>query len=80
MGEQREVPTWEKNRRAIFAICNKFRLLRGDRLEVATVILNRNVDSYSDLDARELSRLRDAFEGAALVAMIQIERRNGERV
>lgn len=69
-----------RNLQAIFAICNKFRLSRGDRIEVATVLLDRNLDSYKDLTTAEVCRLRDAFEGAALVCMIQVERKRGERV
>lgn len=67
------------DRRAIFAICNAFHLSRGERIEVATVLLNRNVESFRDLSAVEVSRLRDALEGAALVCNIQIEKRRGQR-
>lgn len=69
-----------RNLQAIFAICNRFSLTRGDRIEIATVILDRNLDSYKDLSQAEVCRLRDAFEGAALVCMIQVQRKNGERV
>lgn len=66
--------------RAIFAMCNAFSLTRGDRMEVASVILNANVESYRQLDSTEIRRLRDALEGAVLVCKIQMERRRGERV
>lgn len=66
--------------RAIFAICKAFSLKRGDRIEFATVMLNREVDSYSDLDPAEVARLRAGYEGAVLVCKFQMERRRGERV
>lgn len=79
MTDTPQEPAWLRNRKAIFAICNAFGLTRGDRLEIATVLLDRNVDSFSDLDPRELARIRDALEGATLVCTIQLERRQGKR-
>lgn len=70
---------YDRDRAAIMAICQRFRLRREDRLEVACVLLDRNVNSYNDLSHVEMRRLRDAFEGAALVCMIQVERKTGER-
>ena len=69
----------DSNRRAIFAICNAFGLTRGDRIELATVLLDRNVESYRDLSPAEARRLRDALEGAVIVCTIQTERRQGKR-
>lgn len=69
----------ERDRRAIFAICGRFRLGRGERCEIASVLLDRNVETYSDLSTPDLARLRDGFEVAALVCAIQMERRRGER-
>lgn len=68
-----------RNMVACLAICGKFSLDRQDRLEVAQVLLDRNLDSFNDLSPAELSRVRDALEGAVLVAHIQIQRRLGER-
>lgn len=73
-------PQSVRDRKAIFRLCNAFGLTRPDRLEVATVLLDRNVDTFSALSPAELARVRDALEGAALVCTIQIERRRGERV
>lgn len=70
----------EAQRRAIFRICAVFSLSRGDRIELATVLLDRNVDSYNDLSLDELHRVRDALEGAALVCQFQLQRKRGERV
>lgn len=72
-------PVWVRNRKACFAICNAFSLNRGDRLELASVLFDRNVNSWNDLDSVELGRLRDALEGATLVATFQMERRRGLR-
>lgn len=72
-------PQWLRDRRSVFASCAAFGLSRGERLEVAAVILNREVDSFVALGPRELARLRDAFDGAVLVANIQIEKRRGTR-
>jgi len=70
---------WERDKRAVFAICRSFDLGRPERLELATVLFDRNVSSYADLTAAEMARLRDALEGAALVCTIQLERRRGQR-
>lgn len=69
----------ESDRRAIFAICGAFNLSRGERIEVATTLLDRNVESFSDLSDAEVARLRDALDGAVLVCTIQIEKRKGIR-
>lgn len=66
--------------RAIFSICSAFSLTRGDRMEIASVMLNANVESFNQLDSTEVRRLRDGLEGAVLVCKIQLERRRGERV
>lgn len=72
-------PQWARDRKAIFAVCNAFGLGRGERLEIATVLFDREVDSFSALSPGELARLRDAMEGSRLVCVIQIEKRNGTR-
>lgn len=69
----------QKQMAGIFRICAAFRLTRGDRIELATVLFDRNVESFNDLNGAELARLRDALEGAALVCRMQMERRSGER-
>lgn len=68
-----------RNLAAIFSMCSKFSLTRGDRMEFAEVLLDRNVNSYNDLSPAELQRVRDGLEGAALVCLFQIQRRRGER-
>lgn len=75
----RTEPAWLRCRRRVFMLCNAFGMNREDRLELASVFLDRNVDSYSDLDPAELSRLRDGLECAAIVCMFQMQRRSGDR-
>lgn len=70
---------WETDKRRVFALCKVFDLGRPERLEIATVLFDRNVTSLADLDIPEMGRLRDALEGAALVCTIQLERRRGQR-
>lgn len=72
-------PQWVRDRRAIFAMCNAFNLTRGERIEIATTFLNREIESFSALSVDEIARLRDAMYGATLVCMVQIEKRNGTR-
>ena len=80
MAEQPDRDVWRRNQQACFAAANAFDLTRAHRMEIASVLLNRNVESWNDLDHVELGRLRDALNGALLVAHIHIERRKGQRV
>lgn len=68
-----------RNKRAIFAMCNAFGLTRADRIHIVTCLLDRNVESFSDLSPAEVSRLRDALYGATLVCTVQMERRSAKR-
>lgn len=77
--EARTEPAWLRSRRRVFALCNAFGFNREDRLEFATVMLDRNIESYNDLSPAEISRLRDMLEGAALACLIQVQKRRGER-
>lgn len=43
-------------------------LTRQDRHDLAETILRRDVRSWAELDAGQLERLLDAFEGHALLA------------
>ena len=70
----------DRHRRGVFAACDAFNLTRGDRLEVATVLLNQNVDSFRQLGPGEWERLWFAFNGAVLVARILMERKAGQRI
>lgn len=67
------------NRGAAFAIAAKFSMTRGERIELVTVLFDRNVDSWADLSPDEWGRLREGLECAALVCSFQMQRRSGER-
>lgn len=68
-----------RNRAACHAIAKKFSLNRADRLELVTVLFDRNIDSWNDLSPAEWRRLRDGLECSALVCLFQMQRRAGER-
>jgi hypothetical protein len=53
--------------RKTFAICSELGLDRDDRLELAAVVLNRAVGSWSDLDDADEVRLLDAVSGFVYV-------------
>lgn len=64
----------------MFAACNAFGLTRAERIDIATTLLDRNVESYRDLSPHEVQRLRDAFDGATLVCVLQMEKRAAQRL
>lgn len=80
MAEQPDRSVWRRNQQACFAIANSFDLSKAHRLEIASVLLDRNIESWNDLDHVELGRVRDALEGALLVAHIHVERQRGQRI
>jgi hypothetical protein len=49
-------------------------LTRDDRLELAEILLRRDVASWKDLDENQLVRLLDALEGFALVNHLRTTR------
>ena len=56
-------------------LAKQLRLTREDRLQLAEVLLWRDVPSWSALTDDEIGRLLDAFEGYALIAML-LDQRN----
>lgn len=58
-------------RRRLHALARQCGLDRDDRLEVAEVLLRRDVGSWNDLDEAECRRLADAMEGFAFIAHLQ---------
>lgn len=64
----------------VYHACRAFNLTRADRLEVASIVLDRNVDSFKQLGPVDVERLTDAFRGAVCVATIKMERSRGERL
>lgn len=71
---------WRRRQQACFVLANAFDLSKAHRLEIASVILDRHIESWNDLDHVEMGRLLDALQGASLVAHIHIERRRGQRI
>ena len=65
----------EARRRKVYMLAKQLRLTREDRLQLAEVLLWRDVPSWSALTDAEIGRLLDAFEGYALIAML-IDQRN----
>lgn len=68
------------SREYIFVVCRRFRLTKAHRLEVATYVLNANVESFNQLGPVDMARLTDAFRGAEAIANIIMERNRGERI
>ena len=60
--------------RKVMAQCSAFGLTDGDRYDFATVVLDRNVNSYNDLTAAELCRLVDAHNGGAYLMHLLLDR------
>lgn len=59
----------------LFVYADQFGLTREERVELAETMLRRDVDSWKNLTARDIDRLLDAFEGAALI-MFLLENRS----
>lgn len=64
----------------VFHACRAFGLTRADRLEIATIVLDRNIDTFRQLGPTDVARLTDAMRGAVTVASIRMERHAGKRV
>lgn len=65
---------------SVLIACRSLGLRRSDRLEVATVLLDRNVETFKSLSSIEVDRLWYAFHGAVYVANLLWERHKGTRV
>jgi hypothetical protein len=68
-----EGPARQRRRKA-HMMCDKYGFVREDRLELARVLLWRDVESWTDLDDAEISRLLDALEGFAFVHWLMTNR------
>jgi hypothetical protein len=67
-------------RLAIFRICTAFDLSRAHRLEVATVLLDRQIESFKELSPHEVDQLWFAFNGAMYIASLLSDVKAGVRV
>lgn len=72
-------PTAQRLRESIFCIVAEFGLTRSERLEVATHLLNQEVESFNDLGVPELARVLDGFQAAKYVASIKMDYKSGAR-
>jgi hypothetical protein len=63
----------EAMRRALFATARSCGLTRDDRLQLAEVVLRRDVETWNGLALAEAERLLCAMEGFALIAHLQAE-------
>lgn len=79
MADTQHVPQPVRNMRRAQMIAGAFGLERGDRLDLASTLFNREVTSWSDLDDRELNTLRWGLECAVLVCKIHMDRRDARR-
>ena len=64
--------------RKAFVLARHLGLLRDERLEIATVILNRDVETWKGLPREDACRLLDAMEGHIYLAYLTLVRRNAE--
>lgn len=54
-------------RRKLFGYAATFGMSRQERIDLAEMMLRRDVTSWKDLNGEQVNRLLDAFEGAALI-------------
>ncbi len=62
-----ETDTFEAKRRKVHMLASGLRFSRGERLELAEIILRRDIRSWKDLDEAQYDRLLDAFEGWGVI-------------
>lgn len=55
-------------RKLAFHLCDQYNLSREERIDLAEILLRRDVASWKDLDVHELGRIVDALLGHALVS------------
>lgn len=64
----------QKRRRYLFALAGRYNLTRQERLELAELILRRDVRSWAYLSDQDAARLVDVLEGYALLSHLLSER------
>ncbi|WP_373070177.1 hypothetical protein [Gemmatimonas sp.] len=72
---QAETGTPAARRRKIFLLADALGLTRDERIELAEVILRRDLVSWKQLDDAQVDRMLDVLEGAAMVIELQRQRR-----
>lgn len=66
--------TFEAKRRKAHMLADELGFTRADRLELAEILLRRDVSSWKQLDESQYDRLLDAFEGWGLIGHLLGER------
>lgn len=64
----------EARRRKLYMEAKRIGLSRDDRIELAQVILRRDITSWKDLDDDQAIRMLDAIEGFALINWMLVGR------
>ena len=75
--EQNPNPSGPELKKA-FVLAGHLGLSRDERLEIASVILNRDVTTWKGLTPADSMRLLDAFEGHIYLAYLTLVRRNAK--
>ena len=57
----------EARRRKLYGYAKTFGMSRDERIELSEILLRRDIKSWDELSPEQVSRLLDAFEGAALI-------------
>jgi len=63
-------------RKKLFQRCKELGLNRQERIDVAQLLLCRDINSFDDLDEEQIGRLLDAFHMAEL--LIEVMRQHGK--
>ena len=72
---QAETGTPAARRRKIFLLADALGLTRDERIELAEVVLRRDLVSWKQLDDAQVDRMLDVLEGAAMVLELLRQRR-----
>jgi hypothetical protein len=64
----------EAKRRKLWVLAHEIGLNRDDRLELASMILRRDILSWKHLEPEQLHRMLDALEGFQLISELKRQR------
>ena len=64
---EREIGDAERRRRKLFVYADEIGLTRDERIELAEIILRRDLTTWKGLDDEQVTRLLDAMEGFLLI-------------